>query len=63
MDNNPLQNNIIEINQALNERKDIYELEQTLYIQSKFRIFTNLLPTNNLLLHGKLSMQQQKVDL
>jgi len=40
-DNNLSQNNILEMNQTIHELKD--ELE-------KFRIFANLLPTNNLLL-------------
>jgi len=32
-DNNPSQNNILEINQALCELKDVYELEQTVHTE------------------------------
>jgi len=65
-DDNPSQKNILEMKQALHELTGVYEFEQTLYIQSKikFRIFANLLPPNNLLLHGKLSMRSgQKIYL
>jgi len=30
-DNNPSQNNILEVNQAFRELKDVYELEQTVH--------------------------------
>jgi len=39
--------NILEMNQALHELKDVYELEQLCTYIVKFRIFANLLPTNN----------------